>query len=63
MECLLKDMDGAVLSRVGQIIAREKFRGQFFYNLDQTYQPGSYSFVIRSSNMEVLKKEITLLPK
>jgi hypothetical protein len=62
VECLLKDLDGAILSRAGQIVARENFRAQFVYKLDGTYEPGPYTFVIRSSNQEVMKKEITLAP-
>lgn len=61
VECLLRAPDGALVSRLADIIPREVFRYQFRYKLDGALAPGVYSVHIRSGNQDVLKKELTLL--
>lgn len=61
VECLLRAPDGAVVSRLSNIVPRESFRWHFQFKLDGAFEPGVYSVQIRSGNQEVLKKDLTLL--
>jgi uncharacterized SAM-dependent methyltransferase len=36
---------GRIVSKIGQPIYRESFRGNFFFNLDETLEPGDYFLI------------------
>jgi len=54
---------GRIVSKIGQPIYRESFRGNFFFNLDEALDPGDYFLKLRSSNEEVSRRQFRLLPR
>lgn len=51
-----------LVKRIGQVIPREQFRGQFLFRLDQAFEPGEYMFRLRAGNEEVGRRRFTLAP-
>lgn len=62
VECNLHDSEDRIVSRVGQVVTREMFRGHFTYSLNERFEPGEYSMVLRSRGKEVMRRKFTLLP-
>jgi hypothetical protein len=54
---------GRIISKVGQAVYRESIRGNFFFNLDESVEPGDYFLRLRSSNEEVSRRHFRLLPR
>jgi hypothetical protein len=54
---------GKIVSKVGQPVYRETFRGNFFFMLDETLEPGDYFLKLRSSHEDVSRKRFQLLPR
>ena len=54
---------GRIVSKIGLPIYRESFRGNFFFNLDDSLDPGDYFLKLRSSNEDVSRKHFRLLPR
>lgn len=52
-----------IITRVGQVLPREVFRGHFNFLLDEAFEPGEYFLRLRSSNEDVAVKKFRLLPK
>lgn len=63
LECNLHDAGGNELDRVGQVVSREMFRANFYYNLSDVLEPGEYEFVLKSGGHEVTRRRIKLLPR
>jgi hypothetical protein len=55
---------GRIVTRVGQVIYRESFRGNFIFKLDEALDPGDYFLRLRSgNNEEVSRRHFTILPR
>ncbi|MSR60119.1 MAG: hypothetical protein EXS05_21175 [Planctomycetaceae bacterium] len=76
VDCLLTDatedvtpegeritVPGKLLHRVGQIVARESFRSNFMFRLDESVAPGDYFLWLRCGKEEIARRRFTLLPK
>jgi hypothetical protein len=53
---------GAIITKVGQIVAREDSRSNFVFNLDESCAPGEYFLKLRAGNEEIARRKFTLLP-
>ncbi len=53
---------GRMVSKVGQVVLRERSRGNFFFRLDSALEPGDYFMKLRSGNEEVARKHFVLRP-
>jgi hypothetical protein len=53
---------GALLSKAGQVVLRDSSRGNFFFRLDESLEPGTYFLKLRSGNEEVSRRRFTILP-
>lgn len=54
---------GKLLTKVGQVVPRETFRSNFFFNLDEAFAPGEYFIKLRCGNEEIARRKFTLLPR
>lgn len=62
VEVQIRDETDRILQRGGLVIARENLRGNLFYTLDKSLDPGEYAFVMRIDGQEVARKHIVLEP-
>ncbi len=62
VEVNLHDSEGKKLSHVGQIVPREDLRVFFNYRLDESFEPGDYELVLKSSGQEISRRKFRLLP-
>jgi hypothetical protein len=53
---------GALLSKIGQVVLRDSSRGNFFFRLDESLEPGPYFLKLRSGNEEVSRRRFTIVP-
>jgi hypothetical protein len=60
VEVQVRDADDHILRRGGVVVAREFLRGNVTYDLDQSFPPGEYCFVMRIDGQEVARKHIRL---
>ncbi|MGQ0635696.1 MAG: HTTM domain-containing protein [Planctomycetaceae bacterium] len=54
---------GRLLFKAGQIVSREMFRSNFWFQLDGECEPGEYFLRLRTGNEEIARRRFTLLPK
>jgi hypothetical protein len=54
---------GRIVTKVGQAIYRETFRGNFVFMIDEALDPGDYFLRLRSGNEEVSRRHFTILPR
>lgn len=59
VECNLHDAAGRLIERNGSVVTRENLRCNFYYDL--TLEPGEYELVLKSSGIEISRRQITLL--
>lgn len=57
-----KLIPGRLIAKIGQPVLRENFRGNFYFMLDESLDPGDYFVRLRSGNEEVSRKHFRLLP-
>jgi len=62
VEVQIRDESDRIVQRGGLVIARENLRGNLFYTLDKSLDPGRYAFVMRIDGQEVARKHILLEP-
>jgi len=62
VEVNLHDADDNLLNRVCQIISRESMRAFYYYQLDESFEPGEYDLVLKSAGKEISRRTIRLLP-
>jgi Vitamin K-dependent gamma-carboxylase len=73
VDCLLTDaveeempdgtrdlVPGKLVSKTGHILPRETFRTNFFFKLDEAFEPGEYFLRLRSGNEEIARRRFTL---
>ncbi|HVJ66563.1 MAG TPA: HTTM domain-containing protein, partial [Caulifigura sp.] len=60
IEVQLRDADDRIVRRGGVVVPRENLRGNVSYQLDESFIPGDYSFVLRLDGREVARKRIRL---
>ncbi len=53
---------GPLVTKVGQPVYREMFRGNFVFMLNDTIEPGEYFLKLRSRNEEMVRKHFKVLP-
>jgi hypothetical protein len=54
---------GKLMIKAGQIMSREMFRSNFWFQLDTECEPGEYFLRLRSGNEEIARRRFTLLPR
>jgi hypothetical protein len=59
---VVNTIPGKLITKAGQIVAREQFRGNFTFKLDEAFEPGEYLFRLRCGTEEVARRKFTLLP-
>ncbi|MFO1005326.1 MAG: HTTM domain-containing protein [Planctomycetaceae bacterium] len=62
MEAHLLDEEGRIVTRLWQVVARESMRGHFWFNMEDTLEPGIYTAVIRIDGQEAGSRTLELLP-
>ena len=62
MEAHLLDEEGRIVSRLWQLVARENMRGHFWFQMEDSLEPGIYSVVIRIDGQEAGIRTLELLP-
>jgi len=62
MEAHLLDEEGQIISRLWQVVARESMRGHFWFNMNDTLEPGIYTVVIRIDGQEAGSRTLELMP-
>ena len=60
VECSLRDDRDRVISSFSRPVAREMLRSNYYYELSEALEPGTYFMVINGAGEEVLRKQITL---
>ncbi|MBX3441488.1 MAG: HTTM domain-containing protein [Planctomyces sp.] len=60
VEVQVRDGGDRIVQRTGNVIPRENLRGNLFYTLDRSLEPGEYTFVMRIDGKEVARKSIRL---
>lgn len=54
---------GRSVTKVGQAVAREVFRANFLFQVDESLPPGDYYLRLRSGRDDIALKRFTLLPR
>ena len=62
VESVLVDGQGKLISRLGQVIAREENRSNFVYLMGTCVEPGDYAVIVRSQGQQVGHRKFTLHP-
>lgn len=58
-----RTVPGRMVTKVGLPLLREAVRGNFFFRLDESLEPGEYFLKLRSGAEEVARRRFTLLPR
>jgi len=58
-----RPVPGRLISKIGQPVLREAFRGNFFFILDESCDPGDYFLRLRSGKEEIARRRFTILPR
>jgi hypothetical protein len=58
-----RTVPGRLLYKTGQFILRDAFRSNFFFQLDESMEPGEYFLKLRTGDEEVSRKRFTLAPR
>jgi len=62
VECNLHDANNNIIDLVGQVVSREMYRANFYYNLTSALEAGEYDLVLKSAGQEITRRRITLTP-
>lgn len=62
VECNLHDAEDRLVERSGSVIARERFRGHFYYSLTPSLPPGEYQLVLSHAGKELTRRWFQLTP-
>lgn len=62
IEMHLLDSENHLVGRRSTVATREMYRAHFFYDLNQHFEPGDYTLVVKTAGKEVLRKPVTVLP-
>lgn len=62
MEAYLRNEEGQILYRLWQVVARENMRGHFWFQMQDSLEPGIYSVMIRINGHEAASRTLELLP-
>jgi hypothetical protein len=54
---------GRIVTKVGQAIYRESFRGNFVFMIDEALDPGDYFLRLRNGNEEISRRHFKILPR
>jgi len=63
VEVTLRDATNRILKRNGVVVPRESLRGNVYYSLDGSLEPGDYAFVLRIDGKEIARKSFQLNPE
>ncbi len=63
VECSLFDSENRIVRRNPQVILRETLRMHYYFNLDESLEPGEYTFKLESNGEQLLTKKINLKGK
>ena len=58
-----RPVPGRLITKIGQVMLREIFRGNFFFTLDESLDAGDYFLRLRSGKEEIARKRFTILPR
>lgn len=58
-----RTVPGRLLYKTGQFVLRDAFRSNFFFQLDESMDPGEYYLKLRTGDEEVARKRFTLAPR
>jgi hypothetical protein len=63
VECNLRDSENRTVDTVDLPVAVDAMRALFYYNIGDCLMPGSYYLALKISGEEVMRREITILPR
>ena len=58
-----RPVPGRLVAKIGQAVLRDAIRGNFFFLLDETLDPGEYFLRLRSGKEEIARKRFTVMPR
>ena len=62
MEVNLRNDEEQIVRRLWQVVSRENLRGHFWFEMEESLPPGSYSVVIQINGAEAGRRTLELLP-
>ncbi len=62
MEVHLRNDQEQIMRRVWQVVARENLRGHFWFEMEESLEPGLYSVVVKINGSDAGRRSLELLP-
>jgi hypothetical protein len=63
IQCNLHDSQNRVVDTIGLFLSCDMLRALFYYNLGDCVMPGDYSLVLKIAGDEIMRRQITVLPR
>ena len=63
LEVNLRNEEEQIVRRLWQVVSRENLRGHFWFEMEESLEPGPYSIVIKINGADAGRRTLKLLPK